>query len=466
MNDRPKPSDEIRQRGPVESLLGLFTEVRRGEAGTLLLLTLDVFLILAAYYVIKPVREQLILDAGTKETSGAVLKSYSSFFQTLVLLVFVPAYARLASAVPRRTLINAVTLFFCACLIGFFLLSSTNVPRLEVVFYIWVGIFNVSVVAQFWSFANDLYTPEQGKRLFAVIAFGASAGAVLGPSIAGKLFDPLGAYPLLLVACAMLIVSLLISNVVDTRERRHVEERRQAKGGSSTAPEGTRAPEEEPIGKDGAFKLVFGNRYLLLIALLILFLNWVNTTGEFILSSVVESASANHPDDPNFKGKFYASFFQIVNIVSMLVQLFLVSRIVRYLGMRIALLILPVIAFGGYLLVAFVPILPLIRWTKTAENATDYSLQNTLRGMLFLPTTREQKYKAKQAIDTFFARAGDALQAALVYVGTTYLAFQTQHFAIFNLVLVGIWLVLAWMVGREFVRRTEGSPGNRDRAST
>ena len=137
MSQPPTASDASRQRGPVERFLGLFTEVQKGEAGTLLLLTLDVFLILAAYYVIKPVREQLILDAGTKETSGAVLKSYSSFFQTLVLLFFVPAYARLASAVPRRTLINSVTLFFCACLVAFFLLSNTSVPRLEVIFYIW-----------------------------------------------------------------------------------------------------------------------------------------------------------------------------------------------------------------------------------------------------------------------------------------------------------------------------------------
>ena len=304
----------------------------------------------------------------------------------------------------------------------------------------------MSVVAQFWSFANDIYTPEQGKRLFAVVAFGASTGAVFGPSIAGALFDPLGAYPLLLVASGMLILSLVITNLVDTRERRHVEQN----AGGASAP-----AEEEPIGKEGAFALVFRHRYLLLIALLILFLNWVNTTGEFILSSVVETAADAHPDDPNFEGKFYASFFQVVNVVSMLVQLFLVSRIVKYLGVRIALLILPIIAFGGYLLVAITPILGLIRWTKTAENATDYSLQNTLRGMLFLPTTREQKYKAKQAIDTLFARAGDALQALLVFVGTTYLAFETRHFALFNLVLVVVWLVLAWMVGREFARRTE-----------
>jgi AAA family ATP:ADP antiporter len=134
-------------------------------------------------------------------------------------------------------------------------------------------------------------------------------------------------------------------------------------------------------------------------------------------------------------GKFYADFYTVVNIAGVVIQLFLVSRILKYLGVRIALLFLPLIAFGGYMFLAFYPLLTVVRWAKTAENATDYSLQNTLRGVLFLPTTREQKYKAKQAIDTVFVRAGDTLQALLVWVGTTFLAFRTQHFAMVNLVL-------------------------------
>ena len=192
-----------------------------------------------------------------------------------------------------------------------------------------------------------------------------------------------------------------------------------------------------------------------------LMLNWVNTTGEYILGRVVfgmaeATVAAGESGDlsvGDWIGKFYSDFFLIVNIVGVIIQLLLVSRILKYFGVRVALLILPVIAFGGYLLLAFYPVLGVVRWAKTAENATDYSLQNTVRNVLFLPTTREQKYKAKQAIDTFFVRVGDLLSAALVFVGTTWLAFETENFAMFNLALVVIWIVLAVTIGIENERR-------------
>jgi AAA family ATP:ADP antiporter len=131
-----------------------------------------------------------------------------------------------------------------------------------------------------------------------------------------------------------------------------------------------------------------------------------------------------------------------------LIQLFLVSRIFKYLGIRVAVLILPIIAMGGYLLAALYPVLGLVRWTKTAENATDYSLNNTVRHALFLPTTREEKYKAKQVVDSFFHRAGDVLSAVVVYAGVTWLSFSPSQFAMFNLVLVVVWLVLAIRIGQ------------------
>ncbi len=117
-----------------------------------------------------------------------------------------------------------------------------------------------------------------------------------------------------------------------------------------------------------------------------------------------------------------------MNLAGLLLQLFVVSRVLKYLGVGVAIAILPLIALGGYLIAAFYPVLSMIRWAKTAENATDYSLQNTVRQILFLPTTREQKYKAKQAIDTFFVRAGDLLSAALVFAGTTWLSLHDPEF--------------------------------------
>jgi AAA family ATP:ADP antiporter len=437
---------------PTERLLNLFTEVRQGEAATALMLALNIFLILTAYYILKPVREALILSGS----GGAEIKSYVAAGQTLLLLGAVPLYAWFAGRHDRRTLINRVTVFFAACLAGFYFLAVAGVP-ITIAFYLWVGIFNLMVPAQFWAFANDIYTPEAGKRLFVIVAFGASSGAVFGSFIAGHLIEPVGIYQLLLVSGGVLLASLLLTNRIDSRERV-----------TPAGPQGVDETEAALV-RSGAFHLVLQNRYLLLIALLMLFLNWVNTTGEYILGRTVKEAAAAllaadpaaAPDEATFIGHFYADFFTVVNIAGLLLQLFVVSRVLKYLGVRAAIFILPLIALGGYLVAAFYPLLAMVRWVKTAENATDYSLQNTVRQVLFLPTTREQKYKAKQAIDTFFVRSGDVLSAALVFAGTTWFALTTRQFAMINILLVSIWLLLAFLVGREH-RRLVMQPGTHD----
>lgn len=434
---------------PLERFLNLFTEVRSGEALSALMLALNIYLILTAYYVLKPVREALILAGG-----GAEIKSYAAAGQAMLLLLAVPFYGWLASRVSRRLLINGVTLFFAACLLLFYFLAQIDTP-LGVVFFLWVGIFNLMVPAQFWAFANDIYTPDEGERLFVIVAFGASLGAVSGSYLDHLLIQSLGVYQMMLVAAGILVFSLLITNFLQTSGR----------ASHDSLPAKDKAPasankEEEPLKQGGSFAMVFNNRYLLLIALLMLLLNWVNTTGEYILGrTVLENANqllADNPDYPLTKeqiiGEFYAGFFTVVNIAGLVLQLFVVSRILKFFGVRVALMILPLIALGGYIVAAFYPVLAYVRWVKTAENATDYSLQNTVRQVLFLPTTREQKYKAKQAIDTFFVRAGDVLSAVLVFAGTTWLALSTQGFAMVNILLVCFWLIIALLIGKHYRR--------------
>jgi AAA family ATP:ADP antiporter len=321
---------------------------------------------------------------------------------------------------------------------------------LGVIFFLWVGMFNVMVVAQFWSFANDIYTPAEGKRLFALVAFGASSGAVVGSYLPKQLVDVFGGevYPLLLLAAGVLLLSLLVTNYIDAREKNR--ERQRVAEDNTT---------EEAIGNEGAFKLLFNNKYLLMIGLLVLLLNWVNTNGEYILSRTVAQAAAELSSDRSSQGafiaKFFSDFFTVVNLAGLLVQLFLVSRILKYLGIRIAILILPVIALGGYMILAVYPLLGIVRWAKTAENSMDYSLNNTVRHALFLPTSKEEKYKAKQVVDSFFHRSGDVLSAGVVAVGVNWLAFETAQFAIFNLVLVAVWLVFAVRIGKENKRLIE-----------
>jgi len=448
--DEPSQKDPS-HRSPLERALSVFTEIRQGEGATVLALALNIFLILTAYYLIKPVREALILSVP----GGAELKSYAAAGQALLLLVLVPAYGWLAGRVPRMRLIDTVTLFFAACLVGFYLLIQAHVP-VALAFFLWVGIFNLMVPAQFWAFANDLYNPEQGKRLFVLVAFGASSGAVFGSFLADEMIRHVGVYEMLLAAGALLAGTLVITHWVNRREARA-----PAAGARGQAA-------AEPLEPGNAFGFVFRNRYLLLLAFMLLFNNWVNANGEYILGRIVKEAAdattGGSGHEADFIAGFYARYFGVVNLVGMLLQLFVVSRVIKYIGVPVAVCLLPAIVLGSYAMIVALPVLGVVRWVKTAENSTDYSLQNTIKQVLYLPTTRTEKYKAKQAIDTFFVRAGDLCSAGLVLAGTHLLSLDIRGFAIATMGLGAIWLVLSVLLGRRFRELVPSTPGEARRS--
>jgi ATP:ADP antiporter, AAA family len=435
-----------KKKNVLDRFLGLFGDVRAGEAWTAILLMLNLFFLLTGYLIIKTVREPLILAGG-----GAEIKTYASAGQALLLFLIVPAYGFLATKINRIKLISWITLFFISNLIVFYILARLGAP-IAIVFFLWVGIFNIFVVAQFWSFANDLYSQEQGRRLFGIVAFGGSLGAVVGPKVAGWLLRPLGVFELLPVAAAILGICILISNAVNARAKTG------AHAGAKNEHAGT------PLGKEGGFMLVAGQRYLSLIALAVILLNLVNTTGEYILGKIVTreaqqkvveaqrqaaapggtqilSARERKKIEQEFIGGFYGNFYFWVNLLAAAIQLFLVSRILTYFGVA-ALFFLPAVALGGYLTIALLPVLAYIQSIKVLENATNYSLQNTTHQTLFLPTSREAKYKAKAAIDTFCVRAGDVLSAVFVYLGAR-LALGAGDFARINVVMAVAWILLA-----------------------
>jgi ATP:ADP antiporter, AAA family len=435
-------------RSPLDRMLGVFADVRAGEGGTSLLLALNVFLILTAYYVLKPVREALVLGEGSPE-----LKSYLSAGQVAVLAVVVPLYGRLVARFPRMRLINVVTLFFAACPVLFYFLALAHV-RLGIIFFVWIGVFSLMIVAQFWSFANDIYTKDQGERLFAIVGFGASLGAVTGARIADQLIEPIGVYQLMLVGAAILVAQLVLTNYVNYRAARRVKDAPAAVAAAAPKTSGT-----------NAFSLVFQTRYLLLMGLMLMLLNWVNTTGEYILGSIVKdtvtqtiaSGKAVGLTEEQLIGDFYSKYFTYVNALGLLLQLFVVSRVVKYLGVSKAVMILPVISLVAYNVLIFYPMLMAVMAAKVAENSTDYSLNNTVRNMLFLPCTYEEKFSAKQAIDSFFVRMGDVLSAVLVFVGTAVLTLRARQFALVNAIIVVAWLLIAWQVGRQYVVRSEAA---------
>ena len=465
------------QRGGsrLDRFMRLFSDVRTGEGAQALLLALNIFMVLTAYYVFKPIREALILGEWSAE-----VKSYLAAAMVVILVPVVQLYGRLADRFPRMRLINVVTFFFVACLVVFFLLGRAGVP-LAIAFFIWVGIFSGVIIAQFWSFANDLYTNDEGERLFPIIGFGMSLGGVLGAGLTKTLVAPLGVNLLMLIGAGFLLLSLVITNYVDRIQRVRTESHLPPSATTAEMPAATgqfrvvtgefkALTKEQALGSgsgEGAFAMVFKTRYLLLLALMLLLTNWVNTTGEYILGSTVSSAAeaavasgaSGGLSEGQYIARFYSDFLLVVNIVALLTQLFLVSRIIKYAGVRVGILILPLTAMLGYGVLAFYPVLAAVRVTKILENATDYSLQNTVKNTLWLPTTREQKYKAKQVVDAFFHRAGDVLSAALVFVGTTYFALRPGGFAVVNIALVLIWIAVAIAIGRIYTHLTKtGQP--------
>ena len=450
-------------RGLCERFLGLFTVVRPGEAPKALLLGLDIYLLLLAYYLIKPVRNALLL-AG----NDAKVQSYLGAAQAILFIFVVKAFSSLASRFPRHVLIAGVTLFFASNLVLFYAahVAGLALRPMGIAFFTWVGIFNYLVVAQFWGFANDLYSEEAGKRLFPLIAFGATFGAVSGSQIADWLIGPLGVYRMMLVSAAVLAVTVLLA------VRVHHLAVRGCAGTLADRTEERRLAvkvQEEPLKKGGGFRLVFKSRYLLYIALLIGVYNFINATGEYILNDVsrraalqaIQAGTAGGLSLEQIIGRFFAEYQLLTNLLALVIQLFLVSRIFKWIGVGGALFVLPFIALGGYGYVAFGASLLLIKWVKALENGTDYSLMNTTRAALFLITPREEKYKAKAAIDTFFVRGGDALAAISVFIGTTWFSLRIERYAIINVAMIVVWLGLCALILREYkAKKARNGSGN------
>lgn len=443
------------------------------------LLALNCLLVLTAYSIIKPVRDSLIIAEYS-----AQMKSYLNVATVLALVAIVPLYGKLTDRLPRRRLINIVTWIFAGALGLLSLMGLAGLP-LGIVFFVYSSVFGVLLIAQFWSFANDIYQRDEGERLFPIIALGASVGGVVGATFVKQTIEQLGLYIPMALAAVVLLAGLQITNYIDKRERQvreaHLPDVRStatiAASGIMPAPKtleeleewaarekaafeaqerGESLPEAEKSSGKSAFALVWSTPYLLLVCSLVMLLNWANTNGVYILDTVVAAAAeeaistgSTQLSKGEFLGSFYASFYAVQNVVVLLIQLFLTSRIIKFAGVHRAVMVLPILAMGVYSIIAFFPVLAAVRWAKTAENATDYSLNNTVRAILFLPTTREQKYKAKQVSDSFFHRAGDVLSAATVFVASA-IALSTTGLALFNLVLVAVWMGIAYAIGRSY----------------
>jgi len=433
---------------PFERLLTLFTRMRPGEGRCAFLFFLHGFLLLFSYQVVKALREAFMLVKFTAE-----VRAYAVAVVALVLMVLVPVYGRVRRRIDGERLLQAVTVFFALNLLAFAAAAVAG-AQIAFAFYVWVSIFGVMVVAQLWAFAADSFNLKSGQRLFPVIMVGANLGALVGAKTAQLAVAALTPIGLMIASTCTLLATIWLASP----ERRAVPE--------GSRPVLARQTSEAPSVL-GGIGLVLRDRYLLLIALLVVLLNWINTTGEFILADFVQrdaearvSAAGGALDEGTLITEFYGSFNFWVTLVGLAIQLLLVARIYRQFGIRGALLIHPVVVAIGYGLIAFAPVLggfvpvfTLIRLVKIAENSIDYSLMNTTRHALFLPVDRDAKYEGKTAIDSFFWRFGDLIQAGVVFLGLRVLGWGVQQFAILSLLLALLWIGLALAIGRQFAAK-------------
>lgn len=452
------------ERGPIEWLLSPFADVRRGEGLTVLVLALNVFVLLFAYYLLKVTREALItpLDGGPR------LKAAAAAGMAVLLVPFLRGFDALSERVGRLRLITATTLFFFVGLVALGVaadLAHAAAP-LAVGFFVFVGIFNLFVIAQFWAFANDLFSESEGKRLFGIVAVGSAVGGIVGAQTAKRFFDATAEGRLMFVAAGLLLGALALTWLANLRESRRPRAAAEpAPRTQPAAPLATPAA-EAALAPGGGWAMLARSRYFVLMALMLVVYNCVNSVGEFVLSSGVKAAAAASGQVPEaYVAAFMGDFFGGVNVVTLLLQLFVVSRVLEYAGVRVALFVMPLVALGGYLSIGALLSVAVIRVAKTAENSLDYSVQNTTRQALWLVTSREEKYKVKALVDTFFVRLGDVAAFGLITLGLEVFHFSTRGFALTNVALVLVWLAIAFGIAREHQRRSREAPRTTEGAS-
>ncbi len=422
---------------PLERVLSLFTRIESGEGRGAMLLAVNVFLVLVACYLLKVVREALILTEG-----GAEVRSLATAGQAIALLLLMPLYAAWSQGRDRLRLVQGITLFFVSHLALFAVMGAMGVP-VGIVFFIWQGVFNLFVVAQFWAFAAELYRVESGQRLFALIVGGASLGAFTGAPLAGRLDGLLGPWAVMgLAGCVLMGTMGLMAEAARSVPAHAARE----------ADSDSTMPRDRTCG----LRAVLSDGYLRLIALFVVLLNLIHSTGEYMLgrlvmvhaSDAVEAGRA--ASEQAAIGAFFSEYLSWMCVLNIAIQLLLVSRVIRVAGVAGALVVLPVVAALGYGLIAFIPVFSLVAVVQLTGSSLNYSIQNTARQALFLPVDGTARFQGKTAIETLFWRAGDLLQAGVVAGGVYLLDFGSTQFALFNAVLAVGWIATAVLIGRRY----------------
>jgi AAA family ATP:ADP antiporter len=398
------------------------------------------FALLCSYYILRPIRDEMGIAGGVENLQWL----FSGTF--LAMLAMVPLFGWLTSRYQRSTFLPLVYVFFITSLLLFYVLFRSELATEWVAraFFIWVSVFNLFVVSVFWSFMTDIFTNHQAQRLFGFIAAGGTAGALLGPALTTMLVKPLGTENLLLLSATFLLWAILcIHQLVNWSSTRaaHAAENEQAS--------------RQPLGGSilAGIRLVMQSPYLLGIALLMLLFTTLATFLYFQQAQIIRDSFTG----PEERTAVFAAIDFAVNLLTVLIQLFLTGRLVRWLGLSWTLALIPALLCMGFVALAFSPVLAVLIAVQIIRRAGNYAIMRPSREMLYVVLGREEKYKAKNFIDTTVYRGGDAVSAWL-YTGLRSAGMGLSGIAWVAVPIAALWALLAYRLGQQQERLAKLSP--------
>jgi len=409
----------------------LLRSVRPGEGQALCWSFAYFFCLLAGYYVLRPLRDEMGVAGGVRNLQWLFTATF------VTMLAAVPLYGALVARLPRRRLIPFVYHFFAANIALFWLLLTLDIERVLVAraFFVWVSVFNLFAVSVFWSFMADLFGQEQGKRLFAIIAAGGTAGALAGPALTVGLAEILGPTNLLIIAALFLEIAVLCVRRIEVTS-------------SNNDLPGKKA---EAIGGGWleGFALLARSPYLAAIAAWVGLLSIAATFLYFQQSTIIAAAS----DDPAVRTRMFASVDLAVGLLTLAVQFFATGKLIERFGIGAALALLPVVFAAGFAALAAAPTLAVVVAFQALQRTANFAVSNPARELLFTVVAREEKYKAKNVIDIVVVRGADAaggwMFAALRSLGMELRATAGAAIAIAAACLaLSLWLGRASPKGR------------------
>ena len=390
------------------------------------------FALLCGYYIIRPMRDEMGIAGGVEHLQWM----FSGTF--LAMLAVVPVFGWLTRRFAPRRFLPYVYYFFIANLLLFFVLFRSDLAHAYVAraFFIWASVFNLFIVSVFWSFMADSFSNAQAKRLFGIIAAGGTAGALAGPALTAVLVLPLGPNNLLLLSVAFLGWAVLCIH-------RLTAWRRSAARLQGATPKDTTA--DRPLGGGvlAGVRLVFQSSYLISICLLMLLFTTLSTFLYFHQARIIES----HFSDPAHRTALFAAMDFSVNGLALVTQIFLTNRIVGWVGLGWTLAAVPLMLVGGFLLLVIFPGLGVLVIVQVLRRAGDYAVMRPGREMLYVVLGKEEKYKAKNFIDTVIYRGGDAV-SAWVYAGMQAIGFSMAGISLAALPLAGTWAWISYGLGK------------------